>query len=105
MPTIHPTAIVDRRAELADDVKVEAYAIIGPGVTIGAGTVIEPHTIIHGLTAIGAQCKIGPAAYVGLDPQHLTFLANPDRPQTWLEIGDRTLIRETATLHRSTHGG
>jgi UDP-N-acetylglucosamine acyltransferase len=105
MPTIHPTAIIDRRAELADDVRVEPYAIIGPGVTIGVGTVIESHTVIHGLTAIGAQCKIGPAAHVGLDPQHLGFLAKPDRPQTWLEIGDRTIVREAASLHRSTSAG
>src|SRR5690348_15366299 len=105
MPAIHPTAIVDRHVELADNVEIQAYSIVGPGVTIGAGTVVHPHSVIHGLTHIGADCKIGPAAHVGLDPQHLGFLNNPDRPQTWLEVGDRTIIRETASLHRATKAG
>ena len=105
MSNIHPSAIVDRRAELAADVEVGPYAIIGPGVTIGAGTVVASHSVIQELTVIGAQCKIGPAAYVGLDPQHLEFLTRPDRPQTWLQIGDRTIIRENASLHRSTKSG
>lgn len=105
MPTIHPTAVVDRRAELADDVQIEPYAIIGAGVTLGAGTIVYSHSIIHGLTVIGAGCKIGPAAYVGLDPQHLDFLTKPDKPQTWLEVGDRTIIRETATVHRASKPG
>ena len=105
MPTLHPTAIVDSQAALADDVIVEAYSMIGPGVTIGAGTRICAHTIIHGMTRIGSACTIGPAAYVGLDPQHLGFLNQPKPPPTWLQIGDRTLIRETASLHRSTKPG
>src|SRR5437868_3915228 len=107
MPTIHPTAIVDHHVELADDVEIQAYAIVGPGVTIAAGTVIHSHSVIHGPTSIGAACRIGPAAYVGLDPQHLDFLTKPERerPQSWLEIGDRVIIRETATVHRSIKAG
>src|SRR5690242_2221671 len=77
MPKIHSTAIVDRGAELADDVQIEPYAIVGRGVTIDAGTTVRPHCIIHGSTLIGAHCDIGPAAYVGLDPQHLVFLKRP----------------------------
>jgi UDP-N-acetylglucosamine acyltransferase len=105
MATIHPTAIVDRRAELADDVQIEAYAIIGAGVTLGSGTVVHPHSVIQGPTVVGARCQIGPAAYVGLDPQHLTFLSQPDRPPTWLEVGEQTIIREGASIHRSTKAG
>jgi UDP-N-acetylglucosamine acyltransferase len=105
MPTIHPTAIVDSRAELAEDVEIQAYSIIGPHVSIGRGTLIQPHCVIQGPTAIGAGCNIGPAAYIGLDPQHLAFMAQPDRPATWAEIGDRTIVRETTTVHRSTKGG
>ncbi|HET6251864.1 MAG TPA: acyl-ACP--UDP-N-acetylglucosamine O-acyltransferase [Tepidisphaeraceae bacterium] len=105
MSNIHPTAIVDPRAQLAGDVRVEAYAVIGAGVIIGPGSVVFSHSILQGPTRIGANCQIGPAAYVGLDPQHLHFLSQTDRPPTWLVVGDRTIIRETATLHRSTKAG
>jgi UDP-N-acetylglucosamine acyltransferase len=105
MPTIHPTAIIDPRAELADDVEVGAFTTIGAGVTVGAGTVLFSHNVIQGPTVIGAGCKIGPAAYVGLDPQHLEFLTRPDPPKTWLTIGDRAIIREGVTVHRATKSG
>jgi UDP-N-acetylglucosamine acyltransferase len=107
MPKIHSTAIVDRGAELADDVQIEPYAIVGRGVTIGAGTTVRPHCIIHGSTLIGAHCDIGPAAYVGLDPQHLVFLKRPleERQQTWLVVGDHVIIREGASLHRAIKPG
>jgi len=101
MARIHPTAIVDRRAELADDVTVGAYCIIKAGVTLGAGTVIQEHSHIHGITTIGRQCVIGPAAYVGLPPQHLKH----DGANTSLVIGDNVIIRETASVHRSIHLG
>lgn len=102
---IHPTAVVHPSAQIAADVDVQPYAIIGANVTIGAGSVIFPHTVIQGSTVIGSACKIGPAAYIGLDPQHLEFLANPNPPATWLEIGDRTIIRESTSVHRSFKPG
>jgi UDP-N-acetylglucosamine acyltransferase len=107
MPIIHPTAIVDRGVEVADDAQIGAYAIVGPGVIIGAGTIIHPHSVIQGPTVIGANCQIGPAAYLGQEAQHLEFLKRPlaERQQSWLVIGDHTLIRETATVHRSTKPG
>jgi len=107
MPSIHATAIVDRTAELAEDVRVDAYAIIGTGVSVGAGTTIGSHSIINGPTAIGSNCTIGPAAYLGQDPQHLTFLKQPleIRQQSWLVIGDNTIIREAASIHRSSKPG
>lgn len=107
MATIHSTAIVDAAAELADDVQVEAYAIIGPHVSIGRGSIIKSHSVIEGPTVIGTDCQIGPGAYVGLDAQHLQFLKKPvdERRQCWLLIGDNVLIRESASVHRSTHPG
>lgn len=105
MPDVHPTAIVDPRAQLAGDVRIEPYAIIGPDVYIGAGTIVRSHCVLEGALEIGARCRIGPAAYLGLDPQHLGFLAAPDRPITWAIIGDDALIRESATVHRATKGG
>src|SRR5947208_2935539 len=101
MPTIHPTAIIDPRARLAGDVRVGPYAVIEGNVTIGPGTRVGPHTIINGSTIIGSRCRIGPAAYVGLDPQHLGY----DGGETWLMIGDETIIREGASVHRSLKPG
>ncbi|HEX4053277.1 MAG TPA: acyl-ACP--UDP-N-acetylglucosamine O-acyltransferase [Tepidisphaeraceae bacterium] len=97
MREIHPTAIVDRQAELADDVKVGAYTIIKAGVIVGPGTVIQEHCHVHGNTTIGQRCKIGPAAFVGLPPQHSKY----DGANARAVIGDDVVIRETASIHRS----
>jgi UDP-N-acetylglucosamine acyltransferase len=101
MAKIHPTAMVDSSAELADGVTVDAYCIIRGPVQIGSGTIIHPHTQLQGRTRIGEHCEIGPAAYVGLPPQHLR--ADPNVGE--LVIGTHVIIRETATVHRSTHPG
>ena len=55
MPRIHPTALVDPGARLADDVEVGPYSIVGPDVSIGAGTVVGPHVVLAGRTAIGER--------------------------------------------------
>jgi UDP-N-acetylglucosamine acyltransferase len=101
MPSIHPTAIVDSKAELADDVVIGPYCLIDGPITIGAGTVILGHTHLGGPTIIGKECTIGPAAYVGLPPQHLAYKGQA----THLIIGDNVTIRETATVHRAYHEG
>jgi UDP-N-acetylglucosamine acyltransferase len=101
MAKIHPTAVIDSRAELADDVSIGAYSIIKGEVSIGSGTVVHEHTHLHGKTRIGQGCTIGPAAYVGLPPQHMK--ADPNIGQ--LVVGDHVTIRETATVHRAIHGG
>jgi UDP-N-acetylglucosamine acyltransferase len=101
VPQIHPTAIVDRRAELADGVRVDAYAVIEGHVVIGAGSHIRSHSVLQGHTLIGAGCTIGPAAHVGLDPQFLKF----DGSETSLIIGEQCVIREGASVHRSIKMG
>jgi UDP-N-acetylglucosamine acyltransferase len=97
---IHPTAIVDPRAELAEDVTVGPYAVIDGRVTIGAGSIVYAHSIIQGPTIIGKNCRIGPAAYLGMEPQHIKFVADEANP-TYLVIGDNVLVRECARLSRS----
>ena len=67
MTTIHPQALVDPKAELAEDVEVGPFAIIGPEVIIGAGTVVGPHAILKGPTTIGARNRIFQFASVGED--------------------------------------
>src|SRR5690242_4841159 len=101
---VHPTAIIDPRARLDEGVKVGAYAVIRGPATVGAGTVIFEHTVIGGPTVIGRNCRIGPAAYVGMDPQHTRFVPDERNP-TYLVIGDNVTVRESARLHRATVPG
>lgn len=101
MPTLHPMAIIDPQAQLADDVVIGAYAIIKGHVTLGPGCVVHEHTHIHGRTVIGPNCKLGPTSFVGLDPQHLKYQGEP----TELHVGEGTIVRELAVIHRATHPG
>jgi UDP-N-acetylglucosamine acyltransferase len=98
MAKIHPTAFVDKQAELDEDVVVSASAYIGPKVYIGKGTIIKPHTYIEENTKIGKNNIIGPYAVIGTPPQHLEYKGE----ETWVEIGDGNIIREFATIHRGT---
>lgn len=95
---IHPSAIVDRKAELDDDVAIGPYSIVGPHVSIKSGTEISSHTVIESNTRIGSDCSIGIGSVLGGEPQDRKF-ANE---HTWLEVGDRTLIRDYCTLNRGT---
>jgi|SRR5690625_1070719 len=95
---IHPTAIVDPTAELEPGVVVGPYSIIGPNVVIGGDTWIGPHVLIERDTVIGAESQIHKGAVLGTDPQDLKY----EGEHTLLEVGDRTVIREYATLNRGT---
>lgn len=95
---IHPSAIVDAGADIADGVDIGPFSIIGPEVQIGPGTVIGPHVVIRGPTRIGCGNRIFQFASVGEDPQDKKYRGEITR----LEIGDRNVIREYATLHRGT---
>jgi UDP-N-acetylglucosamine acyltransferase len=102
MPNIHSTAIIDPRAILGADVSVGPYTLIEGPVEIGPRTIVHSHCVLKGPTRIGADCEIGPSAHVGTDPQHLNY----DRTQeTWLTVGDRTVIRESVSVHRATKPG
>ncbi len=95
---VHPTAIVDRDADLSPGVTVGPYSILGPGVTVGAGTRIGPHVFIERDTEIGEGCTLAKGAVLGTDPQDLKYQGE----RTSLVVGDRTVIREYATLNRGT---
>jgi UDP-N-acetylglucosamine acyltransferase len=101
MVEIHPTAIVDRRAELGPGVTVGPYTIIEGRVTIGPETRIGPHVVIRDFTSIGARCRIFQFAVLGEIPQDLKFKGE----ESQLVIGDDNTIREFATMHRGTAGG
>ncbi len=98
---IHPTAIIDPSARLADGVTVGSYAVIGPRVEIGAGTRVEAGAHVQGPSRIGEKNRIFPYACVGFDPQDLKYAGE----ETWLEVGDRNLFREHCTINRGTGGG
>ncbi len=95
---IHATAIVDKSANLGNNVKVGAYSIIGPGVTIGDNTEIGPHAVIKGPTVIGENNQIFQFTSIGEDCQDKKYRGEPTR----LEIGDNNIIREHVTIHRGT---
>jgi len=97
-PLIHPTAIIDETAKLADNVRVGPFSVIGPHVDIGSGTVIGPHVVISKYTRIGKNNQIFQFSSIGEDPQDLKYAGE----ETWLEIGDDNRIRESCTLHRGT---
>ncbi|MCK8516384.1 acyl-ACP--UDP-N-acetylglucosamine O-acyltransferase [Methylonatrum kenyense] len=95
---IHPTAIIDPAASLADDVSVGPFTIIGPDVEIASGTTIGPHVTLRGPTRIGRQNRIFQYASIGDEPQDKKFKGE----KTGLEIGDRNTIREFVTINRGT---
>lgn len=95
---IDPRAAIDPEAELDDGVSVGTFAVIGAGVRIGSGSEIGPHAVIKGPTRIGRHNKIFQFASVGEDPQDQKYGGEV----TYLEIGDRNVIREYATVHRGT---
>ncbi len=97
-PRIHATALVDPGAELGRGVVVGPYAIVGPGVTVGAGTEIGPHVLIERDTRVGKDCVLSKGAVLGTDPQDLKYAGE----RSTLAVGDRTVIREYATLNRGT---
>ncbi|MEX1309832.1 MAG: acyl-ACP--UDP-N-acetylglucosamine O-acyltransferase [Candidatus Sulfomarinibacteraceae bacterium] len=100
-PQIHPTAIIDPNARLADDVVVEPYAIIDGNVSIGEGCIVGPHCRITGWTTIGARNRFESHCSIGAPPQDLKYAGE----KTLLEIGDGNTFREFVTIHRGTPGG
>jgi UDP-N-acetylglucosamine acyltransferase len=98
MPQVHPSAIVDPRADLAADVGVGPYTIIGPEVRIGAGTTVGPHCVVEGRTTIGRDNRIFAFCSIGAAPQDMKYRGEP----TELVIGARNTIREFCTFNRGT---
>ncbi|MCC5830553.1 MAG: acyl-ACP--UDP-N-acetylglucosamine O-acyltransferase [Phycisphaeraceae bacterium] len=98
MAIVHPTSIVDPKAELAQDVWIGPFCVIGPDVRIGSKTRLLSHVTVFGPTHIGEECTIWPQAILGGEPQDLKFKGEP----SVLRIGPRNDIRESVTMHRGT---
>jgi UDP-N-acetylglucosamine acyltransferase len=102
MANIHPTAIVDPGAELADDVEVRAGSIVESDVTIGPGTIIKEHAIIRRYTTMGAGNTVDSFVEIGGLPQDHAF--DPDTV-SYVTIGDNNVLRSGVTVHRATGEG
>jgi UDP-N-acetylglucosamine acyltransferase len=98
MTTIHPTAIVEKGAQLDSSVTVGPYTVIGPHVKIAGGTAVGPHCVIEGHTTIGRDNRIFQFGSIGAANQDKKYKGEP----TELVIGDRNTIREFVTLHVGT---
>lgn len=98
---IHPTAIIDSKADIGSNVEVGPYSIIGANVHIGSGTVIGSHVVIQPHVEIGPDCRIFQYASIGAVPQALKFQGE----ETYVKIGRGTVIREFATVNRGTGFG
>lgn len=98
MPRIHPTALVDPAAELAGDVEVGAFSVVGARVRVGAGTVIGPHAVVTGRTSIGARNRIFQYASIGDIAQDRKYGGEP----VTTTIGDDNVFREFVSVHSGT---
>lgn len=95
---IHPTAVVDDRAELGSGVRVGPYAVIGPEVVVGDDCEIGSAAQLQGPTTLGSGNKVFPHACIGLDPQDLKYQGE----RTTLEVGNGNTFREFCTVNRGT---
>ena len=99
--SIHPTAVIDSSAVVDPSASIGPYALVGPRVEIGPEVEIMGHVFIDKDTSIGRGSRIFPFASVGADPQDLKYHGERSR----LVIGEKVVIRESATIHRGTEGG
>jgi UDP-N-acetylglucosamine acyltransferase len=94
---IHPTAVIAPDASVEEEVEIGPYAVIGEEVSLGRGTQIGPHAVIENWTTLGEGCTIGTGAVIGGAPQDVGYTGH----RSFVRIGDRTVIREYATINRS----
>jgi UDP-N-acetylglucosamine acyltransferase len=97
-PEVHPSALVEQGARLADDVRIGPYCVISAGATIGRGTVLANHVTVDGIVSIGERNRIFPNCVIGGEPQDVSYRGTDTR----VEIGDDNVIREGVTINRAT---
>lgn len=102
MPTVHPTAVVDPSAKLAEGVLIGAYAVVGSHVELHEGVELRPHAHVRGHTTVGARTRIFPFTVVGEEPQDKGF---DPAMETELHVGEDNVIREHVSIHLGTPGG
>ena len=100
-PLVHPTAVVSSGAKVGKNVRINAYAVIGPDVQLMDGVEVGPHAVIDGNTIIGKRSRIFNFASIGLEPQDIGYKGEPTR----VEVGSDCHIREFVSIHRGTQKG
>jgi len=98
---IHPTAVVESGAELAEGVEIGAFAFIGSQVKIGSGTIIRHHATVEGETIMGARNEVFPYSLIGGKTHDLKYKGG----KTGLMVGDDNTFREYVTIHPATSDG
>lgn len=98
---IHPTAIIESGADIANDAVIGPYCVIGPNVKIGAKVTLKSHIVVDGHTSIGEGSIVYPFASLGTAPQDLKYSGEPSK----LIIGKNNTIREHVTMNPGTKGG
>src|SRR3984957_2267287 len=98
---IHPTAIIDPKARIAEACVIGPYCVVGADVALGEGCRLLSHVSLEGPTKIGADNVFFPFCAIGMAPQDVTYKGGPTR----LEIGDHNEIRECVTINRGTVKG
>jgi UDP-N-acetylglucosamine acyltransferase len=101
MTHIHPTAIIEKGATIADNVSIGAFCVVGKDVTLDAGVTLHSHVSIGGITHIGENTQIFPFASIGYAPQDLKFKGE----KSTLVIGKNNVIREHVTMNPGTQSG
>jgi len=99
--SIHPTAIIEAGATLAEDVRIGPYCLVGARAVLDAGVVLHSHVVIAGYTRIGERTQVYPFAVLGHPPQDLKFRGEASE----LVIGADCVIREGVTMNPGTVGG
>ena len=97
-PSIHPTALIDPSAELGKGVTVGPYTIIGPNVVVGDGCRLAPRVTLQRNVRLADDVYVGDGSVLGGDPQDLKYQGE----ETWVEVGEGTIIREYSTINRGT---
>ena len=98
---IHPSAVVDPKAQLGEDVYIGPFCLIGPEAVVGDACRLRSHVVVQGRVTLGCRNEIYPFVTLGLEPQDLKYRGQP----TALVIGDDNLIREYVSIHRGTPAG
>ncbi len=101
MAKIHPTAVVDTKSEIDEEVVIGPFCYVEPNVRIGAGCKLDSHVTVKAGTSLGKRNFIGQGAIIGGDPQDRKYAGEP----TYLSIGNENVFREYVTIHRATGEG